>query len=57
MGSLKINKITLAKHIKCDKALGSTNISSLVEKIGSNKGNRKEKVSNVGGEVQEDKGN
>ena len=57
MGSLKMNKITLAKHVKCDKALGSTNISSLDEKIGSNKGNRKEKVSNVGGEVQEDKGN
>lgn len=31
MGSLKINKVTLAKYIKRDKALRSTNIRSLVE--------------------------
>ena len=57
MASLKMNKITLAKYIKCDKALQSTNISSLMEKRGSNKGNQKEKVRHVEGEVPDDKGN
>lgn len=31
MGSLKMNKVTLAKHIKCDKAVGSKH-QDLVEK-------------------------
>lgn len=54
MGSLKMPKITLAKYIKGDKALGSTNIRSLVE--GEEPKTEKEKVRNVG-EVQEFKGN
>lgn len=52
--SLKMSKITLAKYIKCDKGLQSTNISSLMEKRGSNKGNQKEEVRKLG-EAQEDK--
>lgn len=31
MGSLQIDKATLAKSIKCDKALGNTNIRDLME--------------------------
>lgn len=31
MGSLKMNKVTMAKYIKCEKTLGSTNIRSLLE--------------------------
>lgn len=54
MGSLKMPKITLATYTKGDKALGSTNIRSLVEEEEPKK--EKEKVRNVG-EVQEDKGN
>lgn len=46
MGSLKTPKITLARYIKGDKALSSTN-RSLVEEEEPKK--EKEKVRNVGG--------
>lgn len=43
MGNLKMNKITLDKYKKSDRALGTMNIRSLVEKEEPIKGTEKRK--------------